>query len=229
MRCPSPSASTRADAPDAVDVPLDVVAAERLSRAQRRLEVDPRPAVEGSEARPVERLRHGVERELVAAGCHDRQADAVDRDRVAELRHRRRRPGPRSSAGRPPARPRRETTVRRPLGSDPVNTSSRRRRATRPSRARPSRAAALAGDGRRELDEQLVDGVAAAGRELVRPDLLELAAQLVVPELARQPVAQSMTIWSSVRWESGLVDIRLEEHVVADPPGREMRQRARGG
>jgi hypothetical protein len=48
---------------DAVDVALDVVAAERFARTERRLEVDPRPGLEGRERRAVERLRHRLERE----------------------------------------------------------------------------------------------------------------------------------------------------------------------
>ena len=49
---PSPSDST-ADAADAVDVALDEVAAERLARAQRGLEVDLVPGGEPAEGRAV--------------------------------------------------------------------------------------------------------------------------------------------------------------------------------
>src|SRR3954451_16395944 len=49
---------------------------------------------------------------------------------------------------------------------------------------------ALARGRRLELREQLAHGLAAARSELVRVDLGDLAQQLVVPELAGQPVAQ---------------------------------------
>ena len=54
------------DAADAVDVALDVVAAERLAGPERRLEVDLGAGLERAERRARERLRDGVERERLA-------------------------------------------------------------------------------------------------------------------------------------------------------------------
>ena len=73
-----------ADDSDTVDVPLDVVAAERLARPERRLDVDARAADEAAERGARERLGHRVEREASRAHRDDGQADAVDRHRVAE-------------------------------------------------------------------------------------------------------------------------------------------------
>ena len=86
MRTPSASGVTEATRADAVDVPLDVVAAERVAGAQRGLQVDAR----AERLHAGERLRDDVEREPPAAVLDDGQADAVDRDRVAELRRQRR-------------------------------------------------------------------------------------------------------------------------------------------
>ncbi len=79
----------RANRADAVDVTLNVMAAERVTRAERRLEVDPRPRLEGSERRPCQSLRDRIERQLPVPHADHRQADAVDRDRVSERRVRR--------------------------------------------------------------------------------------------------------------------------------------------
>ena len=63
-------------------MPLDVVAAERFTCQERGLEVDLGP--EG--LCPPQRLRHDVERKLAVRAVRDGQANAVDRNRVADLR-----------------------------------------------------------------------------------------------------------------------------------------------
>src|SRR6185437_11633180 len=81
----SPAVSLRldaADATDAVHVPLNVVTAERLTGQERGLEVDLGPEC----LRTSQRLGHDVERELPVRVVRDGQADAVDRDRVADRR-----------------------------------------------------------------------------------------------------------------------------------------------
>jgi hypothetical protein len=82
----------RLDAPDAVDVALDVVAAERLTGSRRGLEVDLVPLGEGSERRPADRLGNRGDREVPVRDLGRRQAAAVDGNGVAdgELRGRRR-------------------------------------------------------------------------------------------------------------------------------------------
>ena len=71
----------RAHNSDPVDMTLDVVTPERFTGAERRLEVHLVP--EGFD--PVERLDHHVEGEVSVLGAGERQADAVDRDGVADL------------------------------------------------------------------------------------------------------------------------------------------------
>ena len=73
-----------ADDSDTVDVPLDVVAAERLARSECRLDVDGRAADEAAERGARKRLGHRVEREASRAHRDDGQADAVDRHGIAE-------------------------------------------------------------------------------------------------------------------------------------------------
>ena len=69
---------------DPVDVPLDVVAAERLAGPERRLDVDAGAGREAAERRARERLGHGVEGDA-PVGDRDRgQAAAADRDGVAD-------------------------------------------------------------------------------------------------------------------------------------------------
>ena len=82
-----PAVSLRLDGPDladAVDVTLDVVAAERLAGPERGLDVDPRPRLEGLQRGARERLGDGVEGEAPVAALDHRQADAAQSDRVAE-------------------------------------------------------------------------------------------------------------------------------------------------
>ena len=79
-----------ADDADAVDVPLDVVAAERLARTERRLDVDARARGEAAERGARERLGHRVEGDPAAVERDRGQAAAVDRDRVADRGRRRR-------------------------------------------------------------------------------------------------------------------------------------------
>jgi len=104
-----------ADVADAVDVALDDVAAERLPRAERRLDVDAVVRCERAQRRPAQRLADDVERKPVAVVLDDGQADAVDRDRT--------RPRRRSSAEprREGARRRRRQRVRSSR-TMPVNT-----------------------------------------------------------------------------------------------------------
>ena len=71
----------RDDTADTVDVTLHLVAAERIAGAERRLDVD----VTGRTASRARASRHDVEREPSAAVLDHGQADAVDRDRVADL------------------------------------------------------------------------------------------------------------------------------------------------
>ena len=66
---------------------LHLVAAERLAGAQGRLDVHPGRRTRLSAG---ERLGHDVEGEPSVRGLDDREADAVDRDRVADLGRRRR-------------------------------------------------------------------------------------------------------------------------------------------
>ena len=88
-----------ADGADAVDVALDVVAAERLAGAQRRLEVDARSRRRAGRA-TCARASRAPRRTRASRRRDDRQADAVDRDRVAERGPTRRRDLSRPSATR---------------------------------------------------------------------------------------------------------------------------------
>ena len=86
----------------AVDVALHLVASERIARPERRLDVD--AVAKRLDAR--QRLGHDVERERPGRRLDDRQADTVDRDRVADLgrsrRTRRRASRPRRTRPFPP-------------------------------------------------------------------------------------------------------------------------------
>src|SRR5438876_6576099 len=66
--------AARAHAAEAVDVTLHEVAAERLARTERRLEVDAVAGLQRTECRARERLVDDVEREL--RSVDRRQADA---------------------------------------------------------------------------------------------------------------------------------------------------------
>ena len=79
----TPSASSAAHAADRVDVALDVVAAERVARSQRRLQVDLGAGLEPCERATAQRLGDGVEGEPAVLHGRDREAGAADRDRVA--------------------------------------------------------------------------------------------------------------------------------------------------
>ncbi len=74
------------DLAGAVDVALDDVPAEPLLRGDRALEVDPGAGPERPERGLVERLAHHVGGEDLAVVAHDREAAAVDGDRVAVAR-----------------------------------------------------------------------------------------------------------------------------------------------
>src|SRR5205823_1845868 len=73
-----------ADGAAAVDVPLHVVPAERLARAERRLDVDARAGLEPRERGARERLGNGVEGDAAAVHGDCRQAAAVDSDGIAD-------------------------------------------------------------------------------------------------------------------------------------------------
>ena len=73
----------RVDLAGAVDVALDDVAAEPVAGAQRQLEVDRVARPERAERAAPQRLLHHVGGEAVTVGLDRRQADAVDRHRVA--------------------------------------------------------------------------------------------------------------------------------------------------
>ena len=107
--------------PDRVDVPLHEVAAEAAVGAQRPLEVDERAACQGAERRDAQRLGPDVGVNLAASASDHRQADAVDRQAVAEASARRR-AATRSASRRPPVVGLRSTTS--PTASTrPVNIS----------------------------------------------------------------------------------------------------------
>src|SRR5438270_2654640 len=74
------------DASDAVDVPLDVVAAERLTGLERRLDVHLGAGFERRERAAAERLGDGVEGDAPVGHVGRGQAAAVDRDGVAAAR-----------------------------------------------------------------------------------------------------------------------------------------------
>ena len=74
----------RAHGADPVDVALDDVAAERLARPERGLDVDRVAHAEPSEGRPAQRLGDGVEADRLVVDGLGREAHAVDRDRVAD-------------------------------------------------------------------------------------------------------------------------------------------------
>ncbi len=78
---PFPFRLHRLHATDGVHVSLDVVAAERVADAERRLDVH----LCAERLHAPERLRDDVEREPAPFARDDGQADPVDRDRVAEL------------------------------------------------------------------------------------------------------------------------------------------------
>src|SRR5215218_6999395 len=69
-------------------MPLDDVAAHRVARPERRLEVHARAVDEPTERRARQRLGHGMEAEAGAADRLRRQADAVDRDRATHIHER---------------------------------------------------------------------------------------------------------------------------------------------
>src|SRR5439155_21194356 len=84
--CPVAVRLERADAPDAVDVALDVVAAERLAGSQRGLEVDLDALAELRKGCARERLRDSLEGELTVVSADRRQATTGDRDGITEAR-----------------------------------------------------------------------------------------------------------------------------------------------
>ena len=107
-RTPSPSGVDRAHRADSVDVTLDDVSAHRVAGPEGRLEVDASAGCEGAERRARERLGDGVESEALRADRLGREADAVDRDRAADLDQRR---GRRRLDLEPDARRRRPSTA----------------------------------------------------------------------------------------------------------------------
>src|SRR5262249_54786364 len=85
-----PRGRERPDLADAVDVPADDVASETCAQGQRALEVPGRAERERSERGPREGLARSVDLEDGLAGSSrrgdriDREADALDRDRLTE-------------------------------------------------------------------------------------------------------------------------------------------------
>ena len=102
-RTTSQLAARSREAADAVDVALDDVAAERVARAERRLDVHLVARGEATERRAVERLGDDVEGERAVLPAGDGEADAGDRDRIAD----RRRSVPVSTTSRAPSKARR--------------------------------------------------------------------------------------------------------------------------
>ena len=116
----------RANAPDAVDVTLDVVAAERLAGAERGLEVDLGPLAEVSESRARERFRDGLEHELAVVARRPRSGSS--RRPTPSRRGRSRRPSsaPRSAVVARSAAPFRSAETTRPRSRTiPVNMGLR--------------------------------------------------------------------------------------------------------
>ena len=128
-RTPSPSGSTERTRPTPSTWPWTIVAAERLAGPQRRLDVDRVAAPSAPSVVRASVSGTASKASVAVADLDDGQADAVDRDRVAEPRRRRRVAAPRPSS-RDAARRRRSTRRRRgrPRGRCPVNTCSRLRR-----------------------------------------------------------------------------------------------------
>src|SRR5436190_3553837 len=71
-------------APDAVDVVLDDVAAHAVAHAERALEVDARPGGQAAERGAAERLGRRLDREAPVAPRRDGEAGAVHGDALAE-------------------------------------------------------------------------------------------------------------------------------------------------
>ena len=194
--------------------------------AGSRLTLDPWSRVARLDAR--ERLRHGVERQraVAAAATTVRQTPSIATESPicasAAV------DGASTVRRTPCAPPSRETTI--PTSRiNPVNTPSRRRRASRRSRGRAPRAA-RAHRGRPSQSSASSSLTASRPPERARrcrsPPALRRSSSF--PSWRVSQWLRWVTSRSSARWESGLMDIRLEEHVGADPPGGELRQRARG-
>ena len=191
MRAPLAFGLDAPDGADAVDVALDVVAAERLAGAQRRLEVDARPGSRAAERGARERLGHRVERER-----------ARRRPRRRSGRRRRSRPSRRappraqSRARRSRAGPPRDTRATVPdLADEPGEhrltlAVSRRRRASRPSRGRATsswpRSPGAATFELRDAARRPPRGRPGASSSVPTSSTLRSSSSL--PELARQPV-----------------------------------------
>ena len=85
----------RANRPEPVDVPLDDMAAERLARPQRRLDVQRDVRPQAAERRAPQRPTHSVERQPAVLDRRHGEAHAVERDRVADRGRARPSPAPR--------------------------------------------------------------------------------------------------------------------------------------
>ena len=121
-RAPSPSGSSADDPTAAVDVALDEVPAERLARAQRRLEVDLGAGRETAERRARDRLRDGVELERDSPSA-PRDASGSSRRPQTESPAGRSAPSPRPRcAGERRRRSRSAATTRPRSRTIPVNT-----------------------------------------------------------------------------------------------------------
>ncbi len=112
---------------------------ERPAGPQGRLEIDPRPGLEGPERRPLERLRNRVEGDRVARNGDDREAHTVDRHRVPRARLRRRARCRNLEAHTGGAALVRDDLAN--LSNEAGEHVSPRRRASRPSRGRSPRVA----------------------------------------------------------------------------------------
>ena len=77
--------NTKASVADTIDVTTDQVPAEAAGRRQRLLQIDPAAGLEVDEGGARKRLAADVGPEAVARQLDSGQADAIDRDAVAEL------------------------------------------------------------------------------------------------------------------------------------------------
>ena len=113
--------------------------------------------------------------------------------------------------------------------SEPGSTRiSRRRRASRPSRGRAPRAGrARPGPPSRARRAARSTASRPPGASSSVPISSTLRRSSSLPSWRVSQWLRCATSWSSARWVSGVVDIRFEEHVVADGAGRQARQRAR--
>src|SRR5438132_641989 len=152
-------------APDAVDVALDDVAAHAVAHAERALEVDARPGGQAAKRGAAERLGRRLDREAPVAPRRDGEAGAVHGDALAEPEARE---GPRRRYGE--ARP----AVARPA---PLDAAGRLDDAGEQLSRRPLAGRALVGRLAASLDRHQAR---AAGRAALGPLLAEPLQPLLV-------------------------------------------------